>query len=156
MRVFTRKLYEEMQVEGKNNFNTFLKKFRKICSDYNSHYKAIESSLPIDIIKLEKEYDLHDSKVVSIEKVSEYELILTIDCAACMKNIGIYKLVFTGVKFAITPSNICGSYCIWSEVYLYEKESFELNILMDGPGKLLNLSEFKIIANNLSIRSIEE
>lgn len=156
MRVFTRKLYEEMQVEGKNNFNTFFKKFKKICNDYNSHYKAIESSLPIGIVKLEKEYDLHDSKVVSVEKVSEYELILTIDCTACMKNTGIYNLVFTGVKFAKIPSNICGSYCIWNEVYLYEEESFELNILMDGPEKFLNLSEFKIIANNLSIRSIEE
>jgi len=156
LRVFTRKLYEEMQVEGKNNFNVFFKKFRKTCDDYNSHYKAIESSLPIGIVKLEKEYDLHDSKVVSIEKVSEYELILTIDCNACMKNRGIYNLIFTGVKFAKIPSNICGSYCIWNEVYLYEEESFELNILMDGPEKFLNLNEFKIIANNLSICSIEE
>jgi len=156
LRVLTRNLYEEMQVETKNDFNAFFKKFKKICDDYKSHYEVIESSLPIGIVKLRKEYDLHDSILVSVEKPCENELIMTIDCSACFKNRGIYNIVFTGVKFAVIPDNVCGSYCIWDEVYLFEKESFELNILMDGPEEFLNLKEFKIIAKNLSIFSIEE
>jgi hypothetical protein len=115
--------------------------------EYNSHYDAIKSKLPKNVVQLH-ENSLHHAKVISFEKPSNDIFDMILDCKGGFHYFSNIKLTFTGVSELKMPKKFEGAWWLYDEVHLHD-EHFVLHVLFDYP-----FSEFLIIAENVIIEQL--
>jgi hypothetical protein len=118
---------------------------RRLWEERRVNYQAIRSSLPDSAVQL-YEKSLHDARVVSIERPSESELVLVLDCGGCMHYDTEVKLTFIGVSQS-SPDIPAGGFWLYEEIDKTE-DGFELRVLFDYP-----LTEATIRARDVRIEA---
>ncbi|MFD1135933.1 DUF4085 family protein [Paenibacillus urinalis] len=120
-------------------------KWKTICDRYWEHYKSIQEQLPAEVRRLDKEFHLHDARIIDVRTEHQQADIL-LDVVGYSKHQ--YQLCFTGVKVFNNSPGIMKDVLLYPEIDITEGGLFEIRILMNS------MNIFHIIASDLSIEII--
>lgn len=118
-------------------------KWKRICEEYQKYYDSIYSRLKGDVRKLDKEFRIHDARILDVtSRESRTEIVIkTVEDKQ-------FNLIFSGVRNFEYKSGFISNVCLYMEIYLIDEEIFEIQILLDNG---MNTNEIKIKANDLKI-----
>ena len=107
------------------------------------YYETIKTDLPENIVNMQKDFNFHDAKILTVEVVNDY-LNIELEHGPC------YSLTFVGGKLFEKPDEIFGCYWIHDEVHLSDRGKFEFCVLLRGK-EFLNLHELRFVADDVLI-----
>ncbi|RLQ91288.1 DUF4085 family protein [Planomicrobium sp. Y74] len=123
-------------------------RFDALLDDYSRHYESIKESLPPGAIQL-TEKSLHDCVVKRVDRPSDDELVLLIDCSSGFHYFKDVEVKFTEVSDSLIPEDITGAWWLYNEIYL-SGDCVELHVLFDTP-----ITEVTIICKDIQIEELE-
>lgn len=107
------------------------RRMEKLDEEYQQHFESIKAELPPNAAEL-VENGLHDAVVLSVERPSEYQLVLTLDCSGGFHYFTDVRFTFEGVTYSNVPADFKGAWWLYDEIYKTE-DGFELHTLFDSP-----------------------
>ena len=108
--------------------------WKNACTRYKAHLLSIRAKVPANWMRL-ADADLHDAKILAVNRPSKHQLILELDSAT---------LTFSGVKFLWVPPSVINSYWINWEIDLANEGGINLEVA-------LNSDSIRVIADDVSI-----
>ncbi|MBB6635079.1 DUF4085 family protein [Cohnella thailandensis] len=130
----------EMAAIWREDYST---RSKRLWEERRTSYQAIRGFLPDSAVQL-YEKSLHDARVLSVERPSESELVLSLDCGGCMHYYTEVKLTFIGGSPPF-PDIPVGGFWLYEEIDKTD-DGFELRVLFDFP-----LTEATIRARDVRI-----
>lgn len=124
------------------------RRMEKLDEEYQQHFESIKAKLPLNAVEL-VENGLHDAVVRSVERPSEDQLILTLDCSGGFHYFTDVRLTFEGVTYSDVPADFNGAWWLYDEIYKTD-HGFELHTLFDSP-----MTETIIRARDLKIEPLK-
>lgn len=115
---------------------------------YMQHFESIKAELPPAAVEL-LENGLHDAVVLSVERPSEDQLVLTLDCTGGFHYFTDVRFTFEGVSYSNIREDFKGAWWLYDEIYKTE-DGFELHTLFDTP-----MIETVIRARNVKIEPLK-
>ncbi|MDQ0428543.1 hypothetical protein QOZ98_001369 [Planomicrobium stackebrandtii] len=115
---------------------------------YRQHFESIKAELPPAAVEL-AENGLHDAVVLSVERPSEGQLVLTLDCSGGFHYFTDVRLTFEGVTYSNVPADFKGAWWLYDEIYKMDG-GFELHTLFDTP-----MTETVIRARDVKIEPLK-
>lgn len=97
---------------------------------WRNEMAAIKDKIPETVLKY-IDGRLHDSKVLAVCRPCNGRLEIKLDSSASYCVYRRTKLIFNGVKDAILPENMAGSWWIENEYHLSDKARFEVQVMLD-------------------------
>ena len=107
------------------------RRMEKLDEEYQQHFESIKAELPSNAVEL-VENGLHDAVVLSVERPSDDQLVLTLDCSGGFHYFTDVRFIFEGVTFSDVPADFKGAWWLYDEIYKTE-DGFELHTLFDCP-----------------------
>ena len=124
------------------------RRMEELSDRYRQHFESIKAELPPTAVEL-VENGLHDAVVLSVERPSEDQLVLTLDCSGGFHYFTDVRFTFEGVTYSNVPADFKGAWWLYDEIYKTE-DGFELHTLFDSP-----MSETVIRARDVKIEPLK-
>ncbi|MGE6370847.1 DUF4085 family protein [Planococcus kocurii] len=107
------------------------RRMEELDNRYKQHFESIKAELPPAAVEL-MENGLHDAVVLSVEKPSEDQLVLTLDCSGGFHYFTDIRVTFEEVTYSDIPLDFKGAWWLYDEIYKTD-DGFELHTLFDSP-----------------------
>ena len=107
------------------------RRMEELSDRYKQHFESIKAELPPTAVEL-VENGLHDAVVLSVERPSEDQLVLTLDCSGGFHYFTDVRFTFEGVTYSNVRADFKGAWWLYDEIYKTEN-GFELHTLFDSP-----------------------
>ena len=140
----------EMWNRVENWKSSVLEMSKKSSKDYIENYNRIKKQLPENILKMEKDFHFHDSKVISVNKSKEDEVKIQLNSGGFMAQ-GLYTITFTGVKSFELLNDIIGDIWLYNEIHLCENGKFYFQVLLWPTNEFIHCHEFGIVADDVLV-----
>lgn len=124
------------------------RRMEELSDRYQQHFESIKAELPPNAVEL-VENGLHDAVVISVERSSEDQLVLTLDCSGGFHYFTDVRFTFEGVTYSDVPADFKGAWWLYDEIYKTE-DGFELHTLFDSP-----MTETVIRARDVKIEPLK-
>ncbi|EIM05946.1 hypothetical protein A1A1_13417 [Planococcus antarcticus DSM 14505] len=124
------------------------RRMEELSERYKQHFESIKAELPPTAVEL-VENGLHDAVVLSVERPSEVQLVLTLDCSGGFHYFTDVRFTFEGVTYSNVPTDFKGAWWLYDEIYKTE-DGFELHTFFDSP-----MSETVIRARDVKIEPLK-
>ena len=124
------------------------RRMEELSDRYMQHFESIKVELPPAAVEL-VENGLHDAVVLSVERPSEDQLVLTLDCSGGFHYFTDVRFTFEEVTYSNVPTDFKGAWWLYDEIYKTQ-DGFELHNMFDSP-----MSETVIRARDVKIEPLK-
>lgn len=101
---------------------------------------------------MKKEYNFHDTKIISTKKLEDDIFELKLQCSEGFMNEGVYSLISTGGKLVEIPDDFACGWWIYNEINLSDIGKFDLNVLFSSDNSSDVFYEIRIVADDVLIK----